>query len=359
MSKNTPYYIQGMGHISPQLTFDNGEFLDHITEYQDNLLTSVVPDFKQYINPIQIRRMSSSLRIGLSAAKICLQDAKLDMPDAIITASGFGSLGDTHRFVHEIIDNGEKQLTPTFFMQSTYNSLSGLIAMSLKCNNYNTTYAHRGFAFETGLQDAMMQLNDVPGRRILLGSYDECNADQFLISKRSGVNRKTPIHNLSLFQTEEPGTLQGESAAFFALGTEITDNTYCRINGLKMVYAPKQESDLISAINTLLAEHGLTDGEIDVVINGAGGDKQNDQLSNEVINRLFADTQQVVYKHLVGDYCTSASFGVWLAAKMIRHQRIPDVVKVNHPNAKGKIRNTLVINHFWRKSYGIILLSGI
>jgi 3-oxoacyl-(acyl-carrier-protein) synthase len=346
-----------MGNISPQRTFDNNEFLPEISEYKENVLSAVTPEFKNYINPVALRRMSRMFKIGLSAAKICAQDANLTMPDGIITASGYGCIGDTSKFLIEVIDNGEKQLTPTLFMQSTYNSISGGIAMAMKCNNYNTTYVHRGFAFETALQDAMMQITDAPSKRMLIGGFDETNDGQFVISVRTGYHRKDHVDSLSLFQTEGHGTLQGEGAAFFVLGGEKTDNSYAKISGLRMVYAPKDKSDLIRAVNELLQENGLSTADVDVVINGIGGDTIHDEKNNQVMANVFADTQQVVFKHLSGDYCTAASFGLWLGAQMLRYQRIPEIVKVNHVHKDSPIRNILLLNHFRGKNYGIVLLT--
>ena len=343
MSEKVSYYIQGMGNISPQKTFDNTEFLNEITAQHENMLLSVTPEFKNYIHPVQLRRMSRMFKIGLSAAKICAQDAQLTMPDGIITASGYG----------------EKQLTPTLFMQSTYNSISGGIAMAMKCNNYNTTYVHRGFAFETGLEDAMMQIQDMPSKRILLGGFDETNDGQFKISVRTGYYKKKLINSLTLFESDGQGTFQGEGASFFTIGGLKTENTYCEVAGVKMLYAPKDETELVKTMEALLLEAGIAVGDIDVVINGIGGDDSRDRLNNLVMKEVFPATQQVVFKHLCGDYCTASSFGMWLGAKMLRHQSIPEIIKVNDLYRDAPIKNVLLVNHFRGKNYGVILLKAV
>ena len=69
MENTTTFYVQGLGNISPQKTFDNNEFLNEISEYNDNVLPCVLPEFKNYIHPVALRRMSRLLRIGLSAAR--------------------------------------------------------------------------------------------------------------------------------------------------------------------------------------------------------------------------------------------------------------------------------------------------
>jgi 3-oxoacyl-[acyl-carrier-protein] synthase II len=358
MRQSQKYYIQGMGNISPQRTFDDHTFLDEITAYHKNVLTCLTPEFKNYINPVQLRRMSRMFKIGLTAAKISTQDAALDMPDAIITASGYGCIGDTSKFLLEIINNEEKQLTPTYFMQSTYNSISGGIAMAMKCNNYNTTYVHRGFAFETALQDAMMQIEDAPAKRILVGGFDETDASQFAISTRTGYHRRDFIDSLSLFQTGGHGTLQGEGAAFFVLGGDKTDNTYAMVSALQMIYAPKDKSELTITIQNIVSENNLAITDIDIVINGIGGDTTADRLNKEVMSELFTATQQVVFKHLTGDYCTASAFSLWLAANILRHQSIPEPVKANHLHQDTPIRNILMLNHFRGKNYSVMLVSG-
>ena len=120
-------YINGIGIISPQKTFDNAEFLNEVITYDQNILNCTTPDFKKYVSPVQLRRLSRMLRIGITAAKICLEDAHIQIPDGIITATGYGFLEETEKFLKEMLEREEKQLTPTYFMQGTYNSLAGLI----------------------------------------------------------------------------------------------------------------------------------------------------------------------------------------------------------------------------------------
>ena len=43
-------YIQSVGSVSAQKTFDNSEFLDEITEYNDTVISAVDPVYKDYIS---------------------------------------------------------------------------------------------------------------------------------------------------------------------------------------------------------------------------------------------------------------------------------------------------------------------
>src|SRR5687768_15094538 len=121
---NITYYINGLGILSPQKTYDNNDFLPDLVSYNNNALHSITPDFKEYINPIQLRRLSRMLRVGLTAAIICTRDSGITKPDGIITGTGYGFLNDTAKFVSEMLVQEEKHMTPTFFMQGTYNALA-------------------------------------------------------------------------------------------------------------------------------------------------------------------------------------------------------------------------------------------
>ena len=75
MREKATYFINGVGIIAPQKTFDPEVFLTEIAHYDKNVLTCIALDFKTYIDLIQMRRLSRMLRIGLTAADICLRDS--------------------------------------------------------------------------------------------------------------------------------------------------------------------------------------------------------------------------------------------------------------------------------------------
>ena len=83
-------YIRGIANISPQPTFNIGPFLEDIREYHTARLLAVAPDYKDYLQPNQLRRMCRHLKMGVTAAGMCLHDAGVEIPDAIITGTGLG-----------------------------------------------------------------------------------------------------------------------------------------------------------------------------------------------------------------------------------------------------------------------------
>src|SRR5687768_8342682 len=281
MGEKATYFINGVGIISPQKTFDANVFLTEIAQYEHNVLTCISPDFKTYINPIQLRRLSRMLRIGLSAATICLRDSKVLMPDGIITATGYGFLDETAKFLRELLEQSEKQLTPTYFMQGTSNALAGLVALTIKCMGYNNTYASKGFAFENALTDAMMQLNDNPSANHLIGAYDEAAEVQYNASVRASHFKTEHINNLTLFNTATKGSIQGEGSAFFMLSSKPSGSTWCELCDLQLMYKA-EEAELKNELVNFLARNDRSEKDVDVIISGSSGDIEHDAAINSL-----------------------------------------------------------------------------
>lgn len=353
-----PYYIQGIGAVSPQPTFDAATFLDAPIHYEQNTLQCVVPDFKKYINPIQIRRMSRIMRIGMSASKICMDDAALTMPDGIITATGYGCADDTIKFLEEILVNKEKQLTPSLFTQSTYNSLAGAIALSLKCKNYNTTYVHKAFSFETALLDAMMQIADSPAKRFLIGGFDETDTHHHTITTRIGYFKTEPTPNFDIYRSGTVGTIEGEGASFVVLGTEQTTNAYAKVEGLKTYYNPENYEHFKEIILDFLKENEVSINDVDLMLSGRSGCSVHDQWLAKLTDDMFADTCIAHYKHLVGDYSVSSAFATWLSARILRSGLVPESL-LPTKRAVKLVRRVLYINQYMGSEYSMMLFSAI
>ncbi len=359
MTGQPVYYINGIGILSPQKTFDNDVFLAELSSYHENVLTCVTPEFKNYINPIQLRRLSRMLRIGLTAATICLRDAKVQTPQGIITGTGYGFLDETAKFLRELLEQHEKQLTPTYFMQSTYNALSGLIALSVKCMGYNNAYVSRGLAFENVLDDAMLKLIETPDANYLVGAFDEAAEVQFLASTRASHFKTEQIHNLDLFNTTTKGSIQGEGAAFFMLSGKASDTTWCALHDMQFVYNPVDIAEVKTSIASFLKKNSISIQDIDLWIDGASGDIEHDRMMNDLAASTFKDIFHTRFKHLCGESCTASSFALWLGASILRHQQVPVAIKVHTEKHPAQLNTILIVNQYMNKNFSFFLLKQV
>ncbi len=359
MRKKSTYYINGIGVISPQRTFDPTMFLNDVVSYEKNMLKCITPDFKEYINPAQLRRLSRFLRIGLSSAVLCTRNAGDIEVDGIVTATGYGFLDETAKFLNEILQLNERQLTPTFFMQSTYNALAGLVALTLKCKGYNNTYVTKGFAFETALYDVMMQLQNNREKNFLVGSFDEAEQGQYNINSRVGHYKKEMIDSLTLFDhASTRGTLQGEGCAFFSVSGNRGAHAWCTLKDVRMIFNPSTTS-FMREVHEFLSENSITSSDIDVWISGASGDQHCDALLTQAGDTILKHIPELRFKHLVGEYCTAAAFAVWLGASIIQKQVIPPSVQFGDRNMPASVRRVLIVNQYMGRNYSMILLDQL
>ncbi len=349
-------FIRGIGIISPQNNFDTKDFLSDVVEHNTNSLRCIEPSYKDFLNPALARRMGRVIKMGIAASSICLKDANIAMPDAIMTGTGLGCHEDTEKFLLSIIDNDEQFLTPTSFMQSTHNTVSAQIALQLKCMNYNFTYVHKGFSFESAALDGLMTIAEGNGNNVLIGGHEEMTDRHFKITSRVGYWKTENIPTMEIINSKTNGAVSGEGAAFFVLSNEASENNYAKLRSLKMIYKPENQQEIEQKITAMLAEKNLTKEDIDVVIYGINGDARFDKVYYDLKNNLFNNSTSTYFKHLCGEYQTAGSFAMYIAAMMLKTQSIPKELIIENKNKKS-IKNVLIYNTFMNSDQTVFLLS--
>ena len=228
--------------------------------YNGTRLNAHQPEYKDFIDPKLIRRMSHVIKMGVAAGRDCLNKAGVENPGAIITGSAYGCIEDTVTFLTRIIEMNEQMLPPTAFIQSTHNTVAAQIALSLQCHSYNNTFVHKGVSFENALLDGLMLLNEEEADNVLVGGLDELTDTSFKILTRLGLFKRKPINNLELFATNSNGTIAGEGAAFFLLSDELCEENLGQLKSVRIIYKPAGTSDLEDKITEFLSENGLKNG---------------------------------------------------------------------------------------------------
>lgn len=350
-------YINGIGSISAQKTLENASFLEDITDYHDTVLPAINPVYKDYIPPAASRRMAKGIKMGVVASKVALAEANLDHVDAIITGTGMGCVIDSEKFVSAIIDNNEAYLTPTSFIQSTHNTVGGQIALGLGCKGYNFTYVHASTSLESALLDAKMQLETEEASNILVGGVDELGAHTVQIHRLIHHIKSEAVTSTTVLHSKTPGAVFSEGANFFVLSNEKTANSYAELLDVKL-FNTLEIGHLSEAIIDFLNEneHSLT--TIDLVVLGNNGDVDYDVYYDTVANQLFAETPQVYYKHLAGEFHTVSGFGLWLASNILKTQKIPESVQLNTTKT-SVLKSVLLYNQYRGENHSLTLLRYV
>ena len=149
------------------------------------------PDYKEVITDANLRRrMGRLLKMAVWCGLKSLDSVPSERVAGIITSTGAGFMKDTISFGSSIFDREETLLNPSPFMQSTFNTASGYIALIRKIHAYNTTYVQQADGFAASLVDAAMLLDDAgEGNVALVGAFDEVTPEVDVIRQRLGLYR--------------------------------------------------------------------------------------------------------------------------------------------------------------------------
>lgn len=349
-------YINGMGCVSAQQTFDE-EFLSSPIDYSENNVIRVVkPDYKSVIPPAAIRRMSSAVKNSIVASNLAIQAAENKQIDAIITGTGLGCIQDSEKFLNNLIDNNEQYLTPTSFIQSTHNTVAGQIALGIKCKAYNVTYVNAGASFPSALLDAQLFIASGEKKNILIGGVDELSDYTTHLFQLIHHYKKEEDVTGDILNKRTVGHIPGEGAAFFALSRKIQNSTCAEI--VDVNFSNQVPVDKLNVfLKDFLERNQLNFEQIDTIILGNSGDIDHDVYYDEA-QKHFQTATPVYFKHLFGEMMTSSAIALWLGAKILKSQVIPSML-LKHAQKTNSIKNILIYNQYRGKDHSLILLKNV
>ncbi|MGI9583502.1 beta-ketoacyl synthase N-terminal-like domain-containing protein [Chryseobacterium sp. RRHN12] len=347
-------YINSASCISVQDTLNENILQNLQPENSSNVLKAIEPNYREFIPPAMIRRMSKTVKMSSVASHYALKEAGIEKPDAIIVGTGMGCSQDSEKFLKNVIDNHEEFLTPTFFIQSTHNTVAGQIALGLQCHAYNFTYVNTSSSLEFSLLDAKLQINDGEAENVLVGSTDEqTDRTMELYCLNNTIKKEADLPADYLHSTTN-GVIWGEGASFFVIGKDKTENSYAQLKNIHI--SNKVElNEVQDFIRNFLAKNSLSINDIDAVILGFSGDADSDTYYTKAMD-IFPDSAQLYYKHLSGEFNTASGFSIFMACHILKEQQIPEVMMVN-AKKKENVKNVLLYNHLGGDDHSLVLLE--
>jgi len=269
-------YINACSTISHQNSFQNEDWINELT-ILDGESELVTPNYKEFIAPAAIRRMSKIIRMGLTCGKDCVNQSGIQNPDAIIVGTGLGCLADTEKFLNNALTI-KGLIPPTSFIQSTHNTIAGQISLELKNHNYNVTHTQNSLSFEHSLIDAILCLNE-GDTNVLVGAADEEIA---LLKELAGQFEQNEIKNKLT-----------SGASFFMLSNNKTEASKAKLVDSYTVGLNKTNMNVI--INEFLERNNTSINDIDVVL--AIG---YETVNGDDIKNLFKPTEVMFIEQYTG-----------------------------------------------------------
>lgn len=334
-----PIYIRHTASIHPQGNPENHPYL-----------SACEPDYKGIItNATLRRRMSRIVKMGVACGLECIDGMTSENIQGIITATGLGCLADTEKFLSTLIENEERMLNPTPFIQSTFNTIGAQIALFRQIHAYNMTYVHRGLSFESALLDAMLKIWE-GADNILVGAIDEMTDTSYAIQQRLGLLK---------------GMQAGEGSQFFLLSREAGEHPLAEIIGIDTFAGQQTAEELKTRILGFLQRNELDTQDIDWLITGMNKQSQQEDYTmvekkdiitkeekeiackgnaiyEELLNSsLFSSSIHLGFKHECGEYPTASAYAVWKAVKEAQQcDRTTNILIYNHHHS---INHSLIL----------------
>lgn len=130
---------------------------------------------KEFVPPMESRRLCKLLKGALLTSLSALREAGIESPDAIIAGTSYGMLENSEKFLLQMCREGEKELSPTLFMQSTHNTMAGMTAIKTGCHGFNITYTHLSAerVLELCKANAEMLIRQGKAKNVLIGYHNE------------------------------------------------------------------------------------------------------------------------------------------------------------------------------------------
>ncbi len=155
-------------------------------------------EIRKYVGPMEARRMGKLMKSSLLSSLKALEISGIETPDAIITGTAWGCLENSERLLDQITEEGESMLKPTYFMQSTHNTLSSNIAIRTKCHGYNVTYSQGEKSLDWALHDAKLSLKSGICKNVLVGCHDETTPIFGTLMEKIGIKNTSSIHSIAI-----------------------------------------------------------------------------------------------------------------------------------------------------------------
>lgn len=351
-----PVYIQSSSVVAPQ-NCEEASFLNPIIRSNHLRMTAMEPEYSRFIPPLTLRRMSRVLKMAIFAGMDCLHQAGLKTPDGIIAGTGRGSLTDTEIFLKDIEKYQEQALTPTPFILSTYNSVCGTLALQTGATGYNQTFVHRAHSFEHALLNAQMELNrEQQEKHYLVGAFDETTEDYLIVKGHLHYWKKNFQPERSLLEQQNtPGSAPGEGAGFFLISNHKKSGNPAILD--ITTFEESVPSHISENLDQFLNKNNLSIQDIDLLVLGLNGDKQDQPLYNHFLERFSENIPVMAFKHLCGEFETAGLFGLKLICRLAEGKTLPKEVWYRAPSFSDRPKTLLFYNVFRASDQSFMLLE--
>ena len=162
------------------------------------------------------RRADRFDRMAILAGLDALRDAGISSDThastvGLILATGLGPHVTTFRFLDDMINFKEKDVSPTLFSHSVHNAAASYLSLLAGIRGPTLTVTRFSFAFHEALNLANVWLEQKRCEHVLIGAVDELGA---------------VMEQIVRLRSSDANILSGEGSVFFVLSREHSNRNY-------------------------------------------------------------------------------------------------------------------------------------
>jgi hypothetical protein len=233
-----------------------------------------IPDLKNLLPCVKLRRVSSAGRMALRTACLALRAGRVAFPLAedsaetvgLYIGSAYGAVESSFSFMDSILEANAHFASPTYFSHSINNGLCGMLSLNLNIQGPACTVCQFELSFAGAWQAALEALRSGAVRYALVGAAEEASKSLQMVYSHTSVPHPSPVPDTAcavffLLSCEEaPVTTDirwfSRSADAYSVGfADIAD----AVNGLQRPYAAHPAAQALDAfISAIVLEQETT-----------------------------------------------------------------------------------------------------
>ncbi len=327
-------------------------------------------DPAKYLGPKGLRNLDRTTLLSLVAAKLAIEDAKLEITDenrndiGVVLGSTMGSVHSISEFDKEGLREGPRYVNPAHFPNTVINSPASQVAIRFGLRGLNATISTGFTASLDALGYAMDMLQLGRAKKLLVGGVEELCIQTFLGFYKLGFlstaqNGAPPFYGP--FDTGRRGTLLGEGAVFLVLEpleeAQVRNTAiYAEALAYSSQFQPEslfrydpQARGPVTAIGQALEEAGLRANDIGYISACANSTKVCDDMETTALDTIFNSRRNQIpvntVKTLLGEsFSAGGAFQLASALGVLARQSVATTAPFRRSDPSH--RDTVLINTF-------------
>jgi 3-oxoacyl-[acyl-carrier-protein] synthase II len=300
---------------------------------------ALVHDFKarDYIPAMKRRRMNTLSRYAVSAARLAINDAgvQLSSESGVALGTAFGPVQTSVDYMQEYVARGAALAPPQLFAESVANAPGSHIAIELDLRGFNVTVTQRESSLLAAAMFASAQIVKGTVPSAIIGGVEEVNEMVFSVLDRLGALAHAEdelTERMRPFDRRRNGMSIGEGSAIFVAEGTPSRQPYGWLAGFGIARDTTAtisdwgtgDAQVAAAMQGAIDDAEIQRSDVDAIYASANGTKRGDRLELRAIHRLFGDEVPpvVATKGYFGEYAAAGGFQLAAALLAMRDQKL-------------------------------------